>query len=343
MNVVVVDKRGSALWIAAKNRGKFDSYLVLAALDYSQPRYLVKAILSQHPNLVVFAWRECLRDISNDYFSMKMLRNTRENFTIGVVIPDHIEDSKFNFQRKFHPLTFSDYFLVTSQILFEIYGNSQFFSKLAGILHDLPDYSYIEELNEKSRPIKSGGSIIWVGNSKWGKKQGYRDHKGLKEIMKPAFKLVQEKEPKYELIVIDSSIKRFENHSVLEMIQSADVLVQTSSTEGTGLPILEAMGLGTLVITTKVGVAPEILTGVLANQICERSPEAFAAKILSGIQIEKIPKRLLQETFRNFLQNCRIESIGPREVLATQGLWRSHQGHRLFAIRWLIRHFLALR
>lgn len=341
MNVVVVDKKGSALWIAAQNRGKFDSYVVLAALDYPQPRFLVKAILSLHPGLVVFAWRECLRDISNDYLSMKMLRNTMENISIGVVVPDHIEDSKSHLQRNFHPLTFSDYFLVTSKILFEVYGESSFVAQLAGVLHDLPDYDYIEKLNQQSFPTKSGKSIIWVGNSKWGKNHGYLDHKGLEEIMKPAFELVKEREPKAELIVIDSSNERFSNHRVLEMIQSADVLVQTSASEGTGLPILEAIGLGTLVITTNVGVAPEILTGVLTNQICERNPEAFAAKILSAVQMEKMPDGLLHETFRNFLKNCRTESIGPRKVIATKGLWRSHQGHRFFAIRWLIRHLLA--
>ena len=343
MNVVIVDRRGSALWIAAKNRENFDSYRVLAALDYSQPRFLIRAILTLNPDLVVFAWRGCLKDISNDYFSMKMLRKANEKISIGVTIPDHVDDSKSNLQEDFHPLTFSDYFLVSSEILFEIYQNSPFAARLAGILHDVPDYSYIEQLNANTRPIKSGKTIIWVGNSKWGKNHGYLDHKGLEHIMKPAFELVRQHDPEFTLIVIDSSIEYLNNHRVLEMIQSADVLIQTSASEGTGLPIIEAVGLGTSVITTKVGIAPEILGGALARQICERSPEELAKRILLELPVVKDTQGLLHDTYMNFLKICRRESIGPRKIIAANGLWRSHQGHRFFSIKWLIRNILSNR
>jgi glycosyltransferase involved in cell wall biosynthesis len=343
MNVVVVDRRGSALWIAAKNRGNFDSYRVLAALDYSQPRFLIRAILKLNPDLVVFAWRGCLRDISNDYLSMKMLRAANDKISIGVTIPDHVDDSNSNLQEDFHPLKFSDYFLVSSKILFEIYQDSPFSARLAGILHDVPDYSYIGELNTNSRPIKSGKTIIWVGNSKWGKNHGYLDHKGLEHIMKPAFELVQQHDPEVTLIVIDSSIEYLDNHRVLELIQSADVLIQTSASEGTGLPIIEAAGLGTSVITTKVGIAPEILCGDLARQICERNPEELARRILLELPVEEERQSLLHDTYVNFIKICRTESIGPRKIISGDGLWRTHQGHRFFSIKWFIRHLRAIR
>jgi len=343
MNVVVVDRRGSALWIAANTRGRFDSYQVLAALDYSQPGCLIRAIIKLKPNLIVFAWRGCLKDISNDYLSMKMLRRRTDKISIGVTIPDHIDDHNHNFQEKFHPVAFSDYFLVTSQILFDIYQESLFATKLAGILHDLPDSSYIEELNKKSTFKKSGKTLIWVGNSEWGRNQGYIDHKGLELVMKPAYELVKQLDAEYKLIIVDSSVEYLDNHRVLEMIQSADILIQTSASEGTGLPVIEAAGVGTLVVTTKVGVAPEILTGELAHLLIERNHEVLATKILSGILTGENMQSLLHETYRNYLENCRTESIGPGRVLPVNGLWRLHQGRQLFSFKWFVRYLLALR
>jgi glycosyltransferase involved in cell wall biosynthesis len=341
MNVVIVDKRGSALWIAANNRSNVDSYQVIAALDYRQPRLLIRAILEFKPNLVVFAWRGCLRNLANDYWSMRALRDADQKISIGVTIPDHVDDNDSNSRPKFHPLLFSDYFLVTSKLLYETYQESPYASRLAGILHDVPDYIYIDELNLKPRPDGPKKTIIWVGNSKWGQNHGYVDHKGLDLVMKPAFEILRQHDPEFQLIVIDSSVAYLENHRVLEKIQSADVLIQVSISEGTGLPIIEAAGLGTLVITTKVGIAQELLGGSLARLICERDSEEVAKAILSLYPIQKETKELLDGAYRDYLTECLHESIGPREILATNGSWRFQRGHRLFSIKWFLRHLRA--
>jgi glycosyltransferase involved in cell wall biosynthesis len=312
-----------------------------AALDYLQPRLLIKAILRLRPTLVLFAWRGCLKDIANDYWSMRLLRGTDLKISIGVTIPDHVEDNRSNPSANYHPLLFSDYFLVSSKILSELYRDSPYAARLAGILHDVPDYKYIEELNMKSRPAGPRKTIIWVGNSKWGKNHGYVDHKGLDLVMKPAFEMVRKHDPEFQLIVIDSSIAYLDNHRVLEEIQSADVLIQTSASEGTGLPVIEAVGLGTLAISTKVGIAPEIFDGSLAGLICNRNPKEIANAILSQYPIQKEIQGLLDEAYKKFLNECFGESIGPRKILATNGLWRSHQGFRLFSIKWLLRHHWA--
>jgi glycosyltransferase involved in cell wall biosynthesis len=159
--------------------------------------------------------------------------------------------------------------------------------------------------------------------------------------MKPAFEMVRKHDPEFQLIVIDSSIGFLDNHRVLEEIQSADVLVQTSASEGTGLPVIEAVGLGTLAITTKVGIAPEIFDGSLAGLICNRDPKEIANAILSQYPIQKEIQGLLDGAYKKFLNECFDESIGPRKILATNGLWRSHQGFRLFSIKWLLRHHWA--
>jgi len=342
MNVVIVDKRGSALWIAANNRANVDSYQVVAALDYLQPRLLIKAISKLNPNLVVFAWRGCLVDIAKDYWSMRALKKMDQKISIGVTVPDHVYDNKSNSNPKFHPLLFCDYFLVSSKILYKIYRDSPYAAKLAGILHDVPDYRYIEELNMKSRPGRPKKTIIWVGNSKWGKNHGYVDHKGLDLIMMPVFKMLLQHDPDFKLIVIDSSIAYLDNHRVLEKIQSADVLIQTSASEGTGLPVIEAAGLGTLVITTRVGIVPEIFDGSLARLICSRNPREITRAILSEYPIQKEIKELLHGAYTNYLEECLLESIGPRKMLATNGDWRLQRGYQIISIRWLLRHLRAI-
>jgi glycosyltransferase involved in cell wall biosynthesis len=335
MNVVIVDKRGSALWIAANNRANFDRYTVLAALDYTQPRHLIRAILALNPKYIVFAWRGCLKDIANDYSSTRMLRSLDQEILIGVTIPDHVDDAAANV--RFHPLLFADYFLVSSRILFEIYQVSPYSSRLSGILHDVPDYRYIEDLSLISPQNTSNKIIVWVGNSEWGKNQGFRDHKGLRNVMEPAYDLIRNHDSDFQLIIIDSSIDRLENYRVLEIIQSADFLIQTSFSEGTGLPLIEAAGLGTLVITTNVGVAPEILVGGLQKLICARDPELIANRVISEYPFRVQTQALLQKAYMNYLDLCREESIVPRETPVAVGLWRTHKGYRLWSIKWLLR------
>jgi glycosyltransferase involved in cell wall biosynthesis len=141
--------------------------------------------------------------------------------------------------------------------------------------------------------------------------------------------------------VIDSSIAYLDNHRVLEKIQAADVLIQTSASEGTGLPVIEAAGLGTLVITTRVGIAPEIFNESLARLICNRDPEEITRTILSEYPIQKEMKALLHGAYTNYLEECLLESIGPRKILATNGAWRLQRGYKLISIRWLLRHLRA--
>jgi hypothetical protein len=60
---------------------------------------------------------------------------------------------------------------------------------------------------------------------------------------------------------------------------SIDALVVTSSWEGNPLPLIEALACGTLVISTRVGVAPELLP---KDQIVERDPQAFINRLKQG-------------------------------------------------------------
>jgi glycosyltransferase involved in cell wall biosynthesis len=66
-------------------------------------------------------------------------------------------------------------------------------------------------------------------------------------------------------------------YQVLKCIRDSDILLQTSRNEGTGLPIIEALGLGTEVISNRVGVASEIL---------------YESQILDNFDIEKLHENI---------------------------------------------------
>jgi glycosyltransferase involved in cell wall biosynthesis len=337
MNVIIVDKKGSALWLVAKNREKTGLYKVFAAFDYVQPSSMLSDIVKLNPKTIIFAWRSCIGFIANDLNSMRLLRKLSNDTRIAVLIPDHLSTEQVCRKGHVDPLEFADYFLVTSNKLHDIYQKSPYSEKLGGVLHDIPDVQYIENIYRGKRDIRSEQTIIWVGNSRWGVNQGFKDHKGLASLMLPAFKFASKSFTNLQLSVIDSSKKRLDNHEVLEKIYSSNLLVQTSKSEGTGLPIVEASGLGVLVLTTNVGVAEELLKDELEFLICSFNPEDLALKIISAIPREKELNIQLRDAYNNYILIALQETLDPKKFIKNTGTWRRKNGKKFISLIWLIR------
>jgi len=337
MNVIIVDRKNSALWLVAKNREKAGLYKVFAAFDYVQPSLMVSDILKVNPKIIIFAWRGCIGFIAKDLKSVRLLRKLRNESRIAVLIPDHLGTEQVCHKGHVDPLKFVDYFLVTSNKLYDIYQRSPYFEKLGGVLHDIPDVQYIENLYQGKKDIKSENTIIWVGNSRWGVNQGLKDHKGYSSLLLPAFKLASEIIKSLQLMVVDSSKKRLPNHEVLEKIYSSNLLVQTSNSEGTGLPIVEASGLGVPVLTTNVGVAEELLVDELSYLICSSSPEELSSKIISVIPREGEFNIQLRDAYKKYIFTALQETLEPKKFVKNSGAWREINGQNFFSLIWLIR------
>lgn len=75
----------------------------------------------------------------------------------------------------------------------------------------------------------------------------------------------------------------------LALISKAQCFVFPTLYEGFGLPVLEAMSLGTPVITSKVASLPEVVddAGILINPNKEKELEEALAKILGSINLQK--------------------------------------------------------
>jgi hypothetical protein len=256
--IYVVDKKSSALYTAASSRIALTGGKILIANEFISPRHLLKSIYKEGGGIVLFCWRKVLGDIISLNRSLKIYKEFNDDFTFAFLVPDHMGlETKFgNIEAKL--IDASEYYVVTSKLLFDQYTAKYPTKPPKLIYHDLPNIKLIEEVRkcfQKNTSQKT--KIIWVGNSKWGRHQGYKDHKGLKKYVIPLKEHCEKYLNNLAVEIIDSSVHSLDQQDTLRRIRESDILIQVSKSEGTGLVILEAFGLETDVLTTNVGIAGE--------------------------------------------------------------------------------------
>ena len=103
-----------------------------------------------------------------------------------------------------------------------------------------------------SRPVRVG----WVGHSAWA--STLEDFKGVNTILKPALKELQEEGLPLVADFADRKDQFIPHIKMPDYYAGIDVLICTSKIEGTPNPVLEAMACGVPVITTDVGIVPDV-------------------------------------------------------------------------------------
>lgn len=300
---MVVDSRTSALGIVAKERSRSQNQEIVSASDFASPYQLLKFLSDAKAEQILFAWRGGLKEILIEKKSKKLFQCMLEVKTIHLLIPDLVGLDSRHILMEESLINATHGYWVTSEELYEKYQTTFPARKPLGIIHDLPNVDRILELR---RRISERNGVIWVGNSQWGKNLGYSDHKGFSKIVTP---LISDKERTLDFKIIDSAIRKVNNVEVLDMIAASKFLIQTSATEGTGLPLLEAMGLGTIPITTPVGVANEVLSGELHKLVVPQEVRSFKEKIL---QLEPYASRISEicmDSFDAYVIRAREEKI----------------------------------
>ena len=104
--------------------------------------------------------------------------------------------------------------------------------------------------NLQNRTIRIG----WAGNSQW----VVGDLKGINTILRPAVSALQEAGYNVELITSDRLNRMIPHDEMPGFYNGIDVYVCASSCEGTPNPVLEAMACGVPVVSTDVGLVPEL-------------------------------------------------------------------------------------
>jgi hypothetical protein len=303
--IVVVDSHLSAIGLAAHSRLKFQDAKILSADEFMSPQKLLIAISKFSPEVVFFAWRRALVEILKSCRNHEYLFQNLSGTTFGMLIPDLVGLTLDGRKQDSGLIDFVDFYMVTSSQLQKLYDNNFPEKPPFGLYRDFPDVSLIHEIR-KSTPNPHRQQIIWVGNSKWGSHQGFVDHKGLRTIVYPLKKIFF---GKLEFKIIDSHVKHLPHKMVLREIQNSKVLIQTSESEGTGLPVLEAASFGTVVITSDVGVVSDFLIGDLQKLVVERTVEAFAVGLSFALENYSHFQKLLDIRIKSYLAEIATDKL----------------------------------
>ena len=279
--IFVVDKYGSALWNCAKARAQQMDAVVVAANSFSSPKSLFKWILRNSRSNVLFSWRQPLLDIANFPATRSLLSAIYSEKKIFLLIPDYtgLENDRLEVEKCLIEMCHGYY--VTNLDLEKLYKRYFPSKNWPKVLHDLPNFELIEKVlkNFPDREKNSTKKVIWLGNSKWGKRQGYIDHKRLRTTIEPLKKIFSSHFNCFELEVIDSSKRAITHYDALSRIRAADFLLQTSVSEGSGIPILEALALKTICLSTPVGIAQEIFHNENSINLITSDPHEIHDKL----------------------------------------------------------------
>lgn len=334
--IIVADTYNSAIGIAARSRAECLNGTVVYASDFTSPFSLLNQLLTSDVDNILFGWRNALYDLIV-VNSQKRMRKLTKKSSIGFVIPDFlgIKDEFSEIEKSL--INFADYYLVTNQDLLRIYSHKYEGSPPVGILHDLPNIDLIHEFRE-IQEIKNQQRAIWVGNSQWGKRQGYRDHKGFEEVILPLQAICKAHKDCFEIRIIDSSEKKFTQFEILQEMKKSNFVLQASETEGTGLPIIEGLGLGLIPISTRVGVVPEIFSEKDSHHIVSRHAieihkalHFFACENpnISSLMIQKFEKyisksivEIIPKIQRSYFRNYRSYGIFPKVKVCIKWSYR---------------------
>jgi glycosyltransferase involved in cell wall biosynthesis len=330
----VVDKKESPLWRAASSRCESSNAAIVAATDFVSAYSLAKYIESVKPSVVIVSWRTAFEQLVSRKRSKRLLLQL--DLSMYLLIPDFV--GIHNPTELEQSLIYSaDGFIVTSNLLREAYLEN-YQTESIDVLHDLPNLQQISLIQQAKMKTESN-KVIWVGNSKWGERLGFEDHKGLKKLAVPVFKILSGLDKEIEVKIIDSAYAWISNLKVLEEIHGAACLLVTSDSEGTGLPILEAAAIGTPVVSVNVGIAPEILTGELENQIVYRNPELIAERIFQTIRNRESLSQLIRSNWEEYKFNAQTELGVLLLKRSSQGNWRNSKpkDSTVAFIVWLVR------
>jgi hypothetical protein len=120
--------------------------------------------------------------------------------------------------------------------------------------------------------------VGWAGNSKWGN-DGV-DHKGLETIIKPAIESLRAEGVAVRGYFADRQERWIPHSEMNDYYNSIDIYVCASDIEGTPNPALESMACGVPVISTDVGIIPQLFGRLQQNYILpERTIEQLKIKL----------------------------------------------------------------
>ncbi len=258
-------------------------------------------IYTKNYDLVHIFWRGKLYDVDK-YSNVELLNNYGKSFKefkkeymdnkiITTAVYDHLFlDTEEDLSITKEIITRCDSYYVSSQRLFNIYSNLEISKQPTTVITDGVDINKFFPKNEdRFSNIKNREIVIgWVGNSAW--ESGKEDFKGVSTLLKPAVKELQKKGYKLKLYLADKQERFIPHNEMNNYYSNIDLYICTSKIEGTPNPVLESMACGIPVITTDVGIVPEVFGPLQKEYILkERTKDCLKENIIKFIDnIENI-------------------------------------------------------
>ncbi len=268
----------------APDQFQVQKFFIGSALD-DDIANLLRLITTQNIDIVHFFWREvafrmfqpeailgAADKLGVDFNDVVDIIGTRI-FTTSVY--DHLFSGGEEFERRANCFFMVDAYSVSSRKLFNIYQSARTIPSPDAIITDGVDLNIFSPRHPKHTG-KGKRSVGWVGNSAWGEKLG-TDPKGYNRLFKPAMDILEQKNSNIRSHIADRQARHIPFAEMPEYYRGIDLLACTSSIEGTPNPILEAMATGIPVVSTDVGVVPELF-GTLQSKyvIRDPTPEKFS-------------------------------------------------------------------
>lgn len=307
---IIIDKEGWAYENTAKQIKKYLSKyynIEIIPFDIFEDNIVKLLIYITKYDLTLFLWRGYISWLDSDFarYYIDRLGYKYNEFmelylkksNIVTAVYDHLFLELESERTDFIINNIKDYY-VSSEKLKKIYDN-KYEKKPSYVIADGVDLELFKMKDEKKYSYWNKKKLIvgWTGNSKFTDEKD-DDLKGVNKIIIPTIEELKKEGIDVELKVADRNIKLIPHEEMPQYYNGIDVYICASRTEGTPNTILEAMACGIPVISTDVGIVPEVFGQKQREFIIKRDKEDLKQKI-----------KILIENNDNILEQLSKENI----------------------------------
>jgi len=274
------------------------------------PRFVFENFIQQQFDVVHVFFREAMGQILSPETLSATARYYKlapETVAAAVMCPVlttsiydhlHVGPGAIAERRRFFHLI--DGYLVSSNRLEAIYETIEGIPPPKAVVPDGVDLDLfrpqnLDRFDQLDRVVRIG----WVGNSQWGTDHA-EDPKGLHTILKPAIARLKSEGYPVEEHLADVNIRRRTRDEMVHYYGEIDILVCASLIEGTPNPALEASACGVPMVSTDVGIVPELFGPEQSKFIlAKRSPEHMYEALKRLVTQPVLMKQLSMENIES--------------------------------------------